>query len=206
MSPWQAARVAPDRTHHVTEGAPSYPARFDEVLAFHAPGLAPVRLDDAAWHIDAHGAPAYARRFQRTFGFYEERAAVVGADGWHHILPDGTDQYPERYAWCGNYQGGRCTVREAGGAYVHLDREGRPAYAARWRYAGDFREGVAVVQGAEGRSTHIDVQGSPLHGRWFLDLDVFHKGFARARDERSDGALEVINEEGLTLAALRPAW
>ncbi len=72
---------------------------------------------------------------------------------------------------------------DTAGDYHHITAEGQPAYDERWRYAGDYRDGSAVVQRADGRSTHIDDQGRPLHGRWFLDLDVFHKGFARARDE-----------------------
>jgi hypothetical protein len=175
--------VAADRSHHVLEGQPLYAERFDEVLKFHAPGLAPVRRGTEAWHIDASGNPAYTRRFRRTFGFYEDRAAVMSEAGWHHLRPNGEDLYPERYAWCGNYQGGRCTVRDGDGLYRHLDSEGQPAYPERWRYAGDYRDGIAVVQGSDGRSTHIDAAGHLLHGRWFLDLDVFHKGFARARDE-----------------------
>lgn len=189
MRDWRTITIAADGTHHLADGCPLSGERFDEVLAFHAPGLAPVRRGAAAWHIDTAGQSAYARRFRRTFGFYEERAAVVSSDeppgrpAWHHIRPDGTDLYAERYAWCGNFQGGRCAVRNADGHYSHLDREGRPAYPARWRYAGDFRHGIGVVQADDGRSTHIDEEGRILHGRWFLDLDVFHKGFARARDE-----------------------
>ena len=176
-------RVAPDGTHHVLEGRPLYDARFDEVLAYHEPGLAPVRRGPEAWHVDTQGRAAYTRRFRRTFGFYEGRATVVDAEGWHHLLPDGMDLYPERYAWCGNYQGGRCTVRDAEGRYGYLDAEGLPVGPLRWRYAGDYREGMAVVQDDAGRSTHVDTRGQPIHGRGFLDLDVFHKGFARARDE-----------------------
>ncbi|HRI10833.1 MAG TPA: hypothetical protein PKW35_23600, partial [Nannocystaceae bacterium] len=37
-------------------------------------------------------------------------------------------------------------------------------------------------RGDHGRSSHIDRDGHLLHGRWFDDLDVYHKGFARARD------------------------
>ncbi|XXX81387.1 methyltransferase [Sorangium sp. So ce134] len=166
------------------DGEPLYAARFDEVLAFHAPGLSPVQSGSAAWHIDARGEPAYARRFQRTFGFYEGRAAVSSAEGWHHILPDGAELYAERYSWCGNYQDGRCVVRDSDGRYGHIDHAGNPVYAARWRYAGDYRDGIAVAQGEDGRSTHIDACGELVHGRWFLDLDVFHKGFARARDDQ----------------------
>lgn len=68
---WRTARVAPDKTHHLVVGVPMYVLRFDEVLKFHPPGLAPVRLAGLAWHIDERGEAVYARRFVRTFGFYE---------------------------------------------------------------------------------------------------------------------------------------
>ena len=180
---WRSARIVSDGTHHVVDGVPLYLQRFQHVLAFHEPGLAPVAAGGVAWHIDAAGHPAYSQRFRQTFGFYEGRAAVEGEGGWHHILTDGTAQYSERYEWCGNSQGGLCTVRRPDGRYCHLDANGRPAYAESWRYAGDYRDGIAVVQGDEGRHTHIDTAGNLLHGQWFLDLDVFHKGFARARDD-----------------------
>lgn len=180
---WQQSTVSPDATHHSIDGAPLYESRFDEVLKFHPPGLAPVRRAGQSWHIRSNGEPAYARRFLRTFGFYEGLAAVVSAEGWHHIRPDGSDVYVERYAWCGNYQGGRCPVRDEDGAYLHIGADGEPAYKSRWRYAGDYRDGIAVVQASDGRSTHIDRDSHLLHGQWFLDLDVFHKGWARARGD-----------------------
>ncbi|MCZ0941570.1 MAG: methyltransferase [Gammaproteobacteria bacterium] len=180
---WRRANVSPDGTHHVRNGIPLYRERFDEVLKFREPGLAPVRRDGLAWHILSDGEPAYPQRFERTFGFYEGLAAAAAPCGWRHIRPDGTALYEGRYAWCGNFQGGRCAVRERQGAYLHLTPEGVPAYDHRWRYAGDFRDGIAVVQSDDGRSTHIGPHGEPIHGAWFPDLDVFHKGCARARDE-----------------------
>ena len=180
---WRGTAVAPSGTHHVCDGTPLYDERFDEVLKFHEPGLAAVRRDGQAWHIRSNGEPAYIRRFDRAFGFYEGLAAVAAPDGWRHVRPDGTDLYESRYAWCGNFQDGRCAVREPGGAYLHLTPEGVPAYDARWCYAGDFRDGIAVVQSEDGHSTHVDQLGAQIHGAWFLDLDVFHKGWARARDE-----------------------
>lgn len=189
---WAGAAVAADGTHHRLGDLPLYDERFDEVLKFHAPGLAPVRRGATAWHIHDDGAAAYARRFLRTFGFYEGLAAVESDEGWHHILADGSDAYAARHGWCGNFQDGRCTVRRPDGQYLHITADGRPVYDHRWRYAGDFRDGVAVVTREDGRSTHIDRDGHLVHGRWFVDLDVFHKGFARARDERGwmhvDGA------------------
>ena len=180
---WRDTSVAPAGTHHLRGNDPLYDERFDEVLKFHAPGLAPARRGDEAWHIRLDGSPAYDNRFRRTFGFYEGLAAVIASDGWYHIHPDGSELDAARYDWCGNFQGGRCTVREDGGTYLHITPEGQPAYTVRWRYAGDFRDGVAVVQASDGRSTHIDPRGDELHGIWFLDLDVFHKGYARACDD-----------------------
>lgn len=180
---WRDTVVADDGTHHRLGDVPLYAARFDEVLKFHAPGLAPVRDARGAYHIDVEGRPAYGRRFRRTFGYYEGLAAVDTGAGWCHVLPTGAAAYEARWGWCGNVQGGRCTVRDAAGRYLHIRPDGAPLYAARWRYAGDFRDGVAVVQHEHGHSTHIDEAGALTHARWFLDLDVFHKGYARARDE-----------------------
>ncbi|MCA9527952.1 MAG: methyltransferase, partial [Myxococcales bacterium] len=187
---WRSLRVAPCGTHHLdAHGQPAYDERFDEVLKFHEPGLAPVLRGGRAWHVRSDGSAAYDRRFLRTFGYYEGLAAVVAPDGSHHITPDGTDASPRRYAWCGNFQQGRCTVRDLAGAYHHITSGGDDAYPARWRYAGDYRDGIAVVQADDGSSTHVRLDGSLLHDQWFVDLDVFHKGFARARDD--DGWMHV---------------
>jgi hypothetical protein len=180
---WQNANISSDGSHHEIDGQPLYERRFSEVLKFHEPGLAPVRLGDDAWHIHPDGGAAYEPRFHRTFGFYEGRAAVIADAGSHHILTDGADLYAARHAWCGNFQDGRCTVRQQNGEYLHISLDGTAAYDQRWRYAGDFRDGLAVVQADDGHSTHIDRDGVPVHHRWFLDLDVFHKGYARARDD-----------------------
>lgn len=181
---WADLVVSPCGSHHLWGNTPAYSERFDEVLKFHSPGLAPVRCAGLAWHIQADGRPAYVSRFNRTFGFYEGLAAVVADEGSFHIKPDGESAYSERYDWCGNFQGGRCPVRTSDGFYLHITQDGRPAYTERWRYVGDFRDGVAVVQSDDGRSTHINMHGVKVHDVWFDDLDVFHKGFARAKDTR----------------------
>ena len=94
---WRNLKVAPEGTHHErVTGQAAYGPRFDEVLSFHAPGLAAVRRDGAAWHIRPDGTAAYARRFARTFGFYDRLAAVMSKDGWHHVTPSGDDAYRQR--------------------------------------------------------------------------------------------------------------
>ena len=182
-SRWSDYRISQDGSHHVYRDRPAYAGRFLEVLKFHAPGLAPVQHVSGGYHITPDGLPAYTDRHLRTFGFYEDRAAVQSHDGWFHILPDGTPLYPERYAWCGNFQEGRCPVSLPDNTYFHITAEGLPAYMERYWYAGDFRDGIAVVQREDGKHSHIDSWGNLQHGKWFLDLDVFHKNHARARDE-----------------------
>ena len=164
------------------------------MLKFHEPGLAPVHDASGAYHITPEGLPAYVSRYIRTFGFYEGRAAVHSYDGWFHIIPDGISLYGERFAWCGNFQEDRCAVRLPGGGYFHIEDDGSPAYEDRYRYAGDFKDGYAVVQREDGKHTHIDRSGNTLHGRWFQDLDVFHKRYARACDSNGWHHVDMTGE------------
>ncbi|MBL9030100.1 MAG: methyltransferase domain-containing protein [Phycisphaerae bacterium] len=180
---WQRSSIAPDGTHHLLDGEPMYAMRFNRVQKYHAPGLAPVVDASGAFHIATDGKAAYPARFLQAWGFYEGRAAVQDQRGWFHILADGRDLTPERFDWCGNFQNGRCTVREHSGLYFHITESGKPAYPERYLYAGDFRDGSAVIRCTEsGLCTHINPDGRRVHNQWFIDLDVFHKGYARARD------------------------
>ena len=151
------------------------------MLPFHAPGLAPVKLTHTAWHIRPDGTDAYKARFDETFGFYCGVAAVVSDGLWFHIDSEGNPLYESRYAFVGNFQNDVCVVCDVEGSYYHIDLSGKPLYSSKWSYCGDFREGAAVVQGRDGLSSHIDFSGELIHGQWFIDLDVFHKGYARAR-------------------------
>lgn len=181
---WRASSVSSDCTHHVVDGQAMYAPRFLRVQKFHEPGLAPVVNASGAFHISADGEAAYSDRFVQAWGFYEGRAAVQDKAGWFHILASGRPITQERYAWCGNFQAGRCAVRTFDDGYVHLTESGAPAYPQRYLYAGDFRDGAAVVRcPTRGLCTHIGPDGRHLHGQWFVDLDVFHKGYARARDQ-----------------------
>lgn len=174
--------VARDATHHEFEGQPLYEARFTQVLKYHPPGLAAVADPSGSYHITTDGCSAYPARFNSSFGFYDGLAAVSDATGWFHITLEGVPAYRERYSWCGNFQGGLVPVRDGAGHYFHLDLHGRRPYAESYRYAGDYRDGVACVRRLDGACVHIDRNGRPVHSQSFLELDVFHKGFARARD------------------------
>lgn len=180
---WKKLVISADGTHHQLNEKPAYHQRFDGVLTFHEPGFAPVRCGCEAWHIFPDGSQAYSHRFMQTFGFYDGLATVANKNGWNHIHPNGKDAYKQRYAWCGNFQNQRCSVRDMDGLYYHIDRCGKPIYNKRWHYAGDYYGNIAAVQNEKGRLTHVDTNGQLIHNQWFIDLDVFHKGFARARED-----------------------
>jgi len=186
MSSFEKISISSCGTHHVgCDGKPVYSNRFDEVLAYHKAdekSLAPVSINGRAWHIGADGQPIYTVSFDRTFGFYCGYAAVISAGDWFHIRPNGSPLYAERYSFTGNYQEDIAVVCDSNGSYFHIDSQGMPLYQNRWRYCGDYRDGIAVVQADTGLSTHIYRDGSFVHGKWFIDLDVFHKGYARAKD------------------------
>jgi hypothetical protein len=191
-----------DRTHHIYNRQPLYNKRFTRVMSFHPPGLAPVLDETRAYHILLDGEPAYNPRFQKTFGFYEERAAVKDVSGWFHIDHQGKPTYAERYDWVGNYQEERVAVNKCS-QYFHIKKNGIPAYRQRYRYAGNYKEGIAVVYRENGLATHIDKLGNMIHGKEFIELDIFHKGYAVARDKKG---FFHISMEGKPFYAQRYEW
>ena len=178
-------------TGHITSATISHSMANASMRCWNFRSQGLLRLLEANWLgiLMIDGTPAYERRFERTFGFYENIAAVMNLGDWHHIRIDGSELYDIRYDWCGNFQDLRCTVRTTENKYFHIRPDGTPAYLERWRYAGDFRDGVAVVQNSDGHSTHIDRSGREINSVCFVDLDVYHKGFARARDH--DGWMHI---------------
>lgn len=174
-------QVSPDETHHLIGKTPAYTKRFFHVLKFHPPGVASVLDETGAYHINSLGEPIYSQRYTCTFGFYFECAAVSRQGEWFHILLDGAPLYSQRYQWCGNFQEAFCAVRDKLG-FFHIDLTGKRPYPERYAYVGDFHDGAAVVQTEEGAQFHINPRGEPIHPYRFLDLDVYHKGFARAKD------------------------
>jgi hypothetical protein len=174
--------ISPCETFHLYHNLPLYSQRFKQVLKFHAPGLAPVAHVEGAYHINLKGESIYTARYQRTFGFYHGLAAVINNEGWFHIRQDGSTVYTARYLWCGNFQHNTCVVKNHAHHYFHIGLTGERLYQENYAYAGDFRDGIAVVQNFQGNYSHIDLSGALIHDQWFLDLDVFHKGFARAKD------------------------
>jgi hypothetical protein len=174
-----------EQSFHVNaDGTPAYSSRFKHVGKFHPPGLAPAHEDSGWMHIQTDGMAAYSNRYVHTWGFYCGLAAAKDAAGWMHVTASGVPAYEERYAWVGNFQEGLCPVQSCE-VFFHVDQSGRRVYAETYSYAGDFRDGIAVVTSSEdGLCRHIATDGKPLHAGAFIDLDVFHKGFSRAKDAR----------------------
>ena len=179
---WQDIKVSANNTHFIFEGQPIFGKFFNEVLKFHAPGIAPVKDTTGAYHIDAHGNPLYSDRYQRTFGYYSNRAAVITGQEWFHLNEKGEIAYPEVFSWAGNYQENICTVRDEKNGYFHIDLHGNKIYSESYTYCGDFKDGYACVKKSSGLWCHININGNSLNEKEFLDLGIFHKNYATAMD------------------------
>ncbi|GHU68634.1 hypothetical protein FACS189413_06000 [Bacteroidia bacterium] len=140
---WQQITVSPNNTHFLFEDNPVFYKRFIEVLKFHAPGLAPVKDETGAYHIDNNGNSLYSERYNRIFGFYCNRATVILGESWFHINEKGERAYSSNYAWAGNYQEGLCAVRDFDNHYFHIDLQGNKVYSENYLYCGDFKDGIA---------------------------------------------------------------
>ena len=180
---WQQIRSSLDNRSFIFEGQQLFDKEFIEVLNFHAPGIAAVRDESGAYHIDSQGHPLYLGRFVRTFGFYCGRAAVVDHEGWRHINEQGQEVYAHRFSWVGNFQENICPVRLQTGRYIHIDLNGEQIGNNEYIYCGDFKDGIASVQLTSGKYQHILVDGQPLHEKTYLELGIYHKCYATARDE-----------------------
>ena len=192
--------LSPCGQHHLSaQGNRLYLNEFDKVLPFHNSEhnkqLAPVKCNNQAWHILLDGSPAYEERFDETFGFYCGLSAVIKTGKWFHIHSDGSPAYPESYSFAGNFQQDVSVVCDDKNQYFHIDKTGKPLYQSVWRYCGDFRECSAVVQSDKGLNTHILSNGKFLHEQWFLDLDVYHKGYARAKDQEGWHHIDGLGRE-----------
>ena len=178
--------ISYDETHHLKSGKPLYSQRFDKVQSYHfPPAYAPVIKNHEAFFIDIHGNQVFQRKFKDVFGFYDGVATVADKSGFFHINAQGLDIHSQIYSWAGNFQEGFCTVQSIdGGLFYHIDETGKPIYNQKYAYVGDYRYGVAVVSDDNGNCTHINSEGNLLHGKYFLELDVYHKGYAIAKDER----------------------
>ena len=157
---WREYRISAD-------AVPSCPSRtsrpissrFDEVLKFREPGLAPVHDASGAYHITPDGLAAYASRYIRTFGFYEGRAAVHSEDGWFHVRGEWRVRSTgSAMHGAATFRKSRCPVRLPGGDYFHIS-----TVMVHWRHMeraigtpATIRDGHAVVQREDGKHTHVD--------------------------------------------------
>lgn len=178
-------------TFHLLNGKPLYRNRFHTVLKFANVGLAAVKDNTGAYHINYDGNPVYNPRFDKSYGFYCDLAAVMHNNKYFHIATNGERAYDRNFSWVGNFQESLCVVKD-GEKFYHIDKAGNPVYKERYNYVGDFKDGAAVVY-HDGLATHINSSGCYIHNRWFKQLDVFHKGYARAED---DGGWFHIDKEG----------
>lgn len=179
---WNDIKLNKNQTGYVYNGQPLFNKSFFNALNFHKEGLAAVADASGAYHIDTNGKQIYDKRYDRTFGYYFKKAAVLDKGNAYHIDINGKRIYQQNFLWTGNYQQDICVVKGNNHNYYHIDATGKRLYSESYIYAGDFRENVACVQLQNKLFTHIYKDGTMVHNNHFQDLNVYHKGYACAKD------------------------
>ena len=168
------------------------PIKIIHQLKFHKEGLAAVQCEERLennqiqiyWkHINLEKHFFYKEKYFRTFGYYFEQAAVNNFNQeCYHIDKEGNRIYQENYSWVGNYQQSLVAVR-LNNDYFHLNKVGKRYYDTDYRFVGDYKDDYAAVKMQNGYYNFINTDGKELyHETKFLDLGVFHKNIATARD------------------------
>lgn len=179
---WEDIKLNKNQTGYSFKGQPLFDKQFTTALNFHKEGIAAVADASGAYHIDMKGNPIYAERYNRTFGYYFNKAAVLDNGNAYHIDTFGKRIYLQNFLWTGNYQQDICVVKDSNHNYYHIDATGNRLYTESYLYAGDFRENIACVQLQNKLFTNIYKDGSRVHNELFQDLNVYHKGYACAKD------------------------
>lgn len=111
--------VSSDKTHHVFDGMPIYNKRFKSVREYKFPGIAAVKDDSGAYHIDLFGNPLYPQRYEYAGDFICETAAVKDFSGrYYYIHTDGKQVGFDKYLWASDFN------EEDGTAVIYHEKFG----------------------------------------------------------------------------------
>lgn len=139
-----------DKTHHVFDGSPIYEARFSEVREFRFPGLAAVRDESGAYHIDFFGRPLYAERYEKVGDFSDSTAWVKTADGFIYIDENGSRINAETYAYASDFAEKTAAVYHAVCGATHITTAGEMLYNDWYYDVRPFENGKALVRNDAG--------------------------------------------------------
>ena len=74
-------------------------------------------------------------------------------------------------------------VRDSYNKSFHIDKLGQRVYTENYLYCGDFKDGYTGLRQQVNRLfKHIDIYDHFIYDTEFIDLGLFHKGHATARD------------------------
>lgn len=139
--------ISPDGTHHLYEGRPIYERHFQSVGPFRFPGLAAVRDDTGAYHINFLGEPAYNERYAWTGNFSEGVAPVRNADGRYLFIDEeGKPIAFETYLYATGFSEGSAVVYHETLGATHITTAGELLYGDWYYDARPFAGGKAYVR------------------------------------------------------------
>jgi hypothetical protein len=134
-------------------------------------------------HFLYEGKPIFDKHFIEVLKFHALGLAPVKDEtGAYHIGSNGNPLYSERYTRTFGYYCNRAAVI-SGKNWFHINEKGERIYSKNYLYAGDFKDGIAGVKLQNEVFKHIDKSVKFINNKEFLDLGVFHKNYATAKDK-----------------------
>lgn len=187
--------------HIDAEGKPAYTQRFVRTFGFYD-GRAAVEGVDGWSHILPDGTPLYRNRYVWCGNFQQGRCAVKDFQNrYFHITLAGDRAYETSYRYVGDFKDGYAVVMDDQGLNTHVDLKGHLLHGKKFRDLDCFHKGYARAQDKLGWF-HINYLGEPLYASRYKNIEPFYNGVARV--EKEDGALALLNEDGIEIHLLRP--
>ena len=177
-------RPAPDKTHHVYNGAPTYSARYLEVRDYQFPGLAAAR-DERGWcHIDFSGNPVYLERYASVGDFFDDTAVVKNAEGkYFYIDQEGVRIDPLEFIRAGDFKDGIACVYHAEFGATHITTSGELLYNEWYYDVRPFEGDKARIRDDSGWH-YIDRNGDDL-GCADAPADSLPRGTVRKQKQKN---------------------
>jgi broad specificity phosphatase PhoE len=112
--------------------------------------------------------------------------------GFFHIRADGTDAYPQRYRYVGDFRTALAVAYGVEGAF-HIRKDGSRLNSASYRHAEPFHKGLAVAADEHG-FFHVDKSGKQVLSLRLAAAEPFYNGVSLCRGK--DGGLIRLRRDG----------
>jgi hypothetical protein len=179
---------------------------ISSILVAEELGVDAKRVNKSFSHLRAKGLVEHvASNHWRVAKTNDWKELIISKCKTHHIKPDGTEAYPQRYWSVGNFSEGFAAVEDLEG-WFHIKPDGTEAYPQRYWSVGNFSEGFARVEDKSGWYT-INTKGEYLKTiAAGITLTSKREVMNKKEHDTSLNELEVVKPDGTEAYSHKNKW